>query len=330
MLRPVALFKNHVWLFFAILWCAGCDSKTARPVDTSELEPDGGAPDSSTDSGEWTQDIPDELHEDVVGDTPVDTIRLCNGSESLCDTQFNEVVFAATHNAMSNETDGWLAPNQNFPMKQQLEDGIRAMLIDTYFWNDLEVLCHGICEIGSRPLADAFAELVLFLEENPNEVVALLIEDHLDVDKTAAVFNETGLTNLVYTHTPNTPWPTLGEMIDAGTRVVVTAENQGPPPTWYHHMWDLVFDTPYSFKSVDEFSCELNRGDAENDLFLLNHWLSTPLPTQDGAKQVNQYDVLYTRAVQCMQTYGRKPNFVAVDFYSDGNLFDVVRDLNQL
>ena len=36
------------------------------------------------------------------------------------------------YNAMSNADDGWVAPNQTLPMKRQLEDGIRAMLIDTY------------------------------------------------------------------------------------------------------------------------------------------------------------------------------------------------------
>lgn len=37
--------------------------------------------------------------------------QLCNGHAALCDRRLDQVAFAATHNAMSNAEDGWLAPN---------------------------------------------------------------------------------------------------------------------------------------------------------------------------------------------------------------------------
>lgn len=318
-------------LLLTALGCFGCRSSSGPATGNDIVAQDSVVSDSFQDvgvgGGETVSGRADSGFSDT---TDVGTVRLCNGSATLCNKRFDEVTFAATHNAMSNEVDGWLAPNQTFPMKRQLEDGIRAMLIDTYFWGDEAMLCHGICELGSRPLVDALMELKVFLNDHPNEIVVLLIEDHLDVDKTVAVFNEAALTDQLYTHVPGMPWPTLGEMIDNDTRVVVSAESEGPPPQWYHHMWDLVFDTPYSFKTVADFNCDPNRGDPDNDLFLLNHWLSTPLPTRDGAKQVNQYDVLHARAIRCTEAFGRKPNFVAVDFYSEGDLFEVVRDLNRL
>jgi len=153
-----------------------------------------------------------------------------------------------------------------------------------------------------------------------------------ELEAKVADLETAGLASLAYTHPQGAPWPTLGEMIDAGTRLVVTAETAGPPPPWLHHVWDVAFDTPYTFVSQSDFSCALNRGSATNDLFLLNHWLSTSpplnLPTEDGAKQVNQRSILEARARQCQQETGHLPNFVAVDFYEDGDLFAVVDALN--
>ena len=66
-------------------------------------------------------------------------------------------------------------------------------------------------------------------------------------------------------------------MLKDGARIVVLAEQEGPPPAWYHHMWDLMQDTPFTFQSVAQMSCELLRGQQDNDLFLVNHWLQAPL-----------------------------------------------------
>ncbi len=63
-------------------------------------------------------------------------------------------------------------------------------------------------------------------------------------------------------------------------------------------------------------------------LFLVNHWLSGPLPQPDMAPQVNAYEVLYPRAAGCRDDSGQQPTLLAVDFYDDGDLFAVVDALN--
>ena len=40
-------------------------------------------------------------------------------------------------------------------------------------------LCHGFCELGARPLADALRDIRDFLVENPGEVVLIVIEDYV-------------------------------------------------------------------------------------------------------------------------------------------------------
>ena len=56
--------------------------------------------------------------------------RTCNGHPELCERPLNAITLATTHNA-SSESAGWIAPNQGFGITQQLEDGIRGMMLDT-------------------------------------------------------------------------------------------------------------------------------------------------------------------------------------------------------
>ena len=119
-------------------------------------------------------------------------------------------------------------------------------------------------------------------------------------------------------------------MIEADTRLVVTAEVAGPPPPWLHWIWDLAWDTPYTFTSLESFSCALGRGELDNAAFLLNHWLSTEagLPDASRASEANTAAVLLARVAECRDTMGRTPTFIAVDFYEQGDLFEVVEMLN--
>jgi len=58
----------------------------------------------------------------------------CNGSPMLCGRAVNEVVFPGAHNAMSNaEIAGWMFPHHEHGFARQLEDGIRALLIDVHY-----------------------------------------------------------------------------------------------------------------------------------------------------------------------------------------------------
>lgn len=252
----------------------------------------------------------------------------CNGHAELCDRRFDEVAFPGAHNAMSNADDGWQIPNQIHPIPRQLEDGVRVFLIDTHYFQGATWLCHSYCELGRIPLVDALAEFRVFLDAHPSEVLAFVIEDGISNADTEAAFVASGLAKYVYTHPPGAPWPTLRRMIEDGTRLLVMAEASGPPPAWYHYAYDLSWDTPYSFASEAEFSCALGRGRPENDLFQINHWLSTPFSLPENGQRVNGYDVLAARVERCRRESGRFPNFVVVDYVHIGDLFRVVDELN--
>jgi hypothetical protein len=67
-------------------------------------------------------------------EAPAVTPQTCNGYVALCTRTLNEVALAATHNSMASVTiPHWLFGQQDGTIKDQLDQGIRGLLIDTYY-----------------------------------------------------------------------------------------------------------------------------------------------------------------------------------------------------
>ncbi len=262
----------------------------------------------------------------------IDERTRCNGFQELCHRRFDEVVFPATHNAMSSKEKGWKIPNQEFGMKRQLEDGIRAMALDTHYDNGQPYLCHGVCSLGKTPLVEGLRLIVNFLDSHPHEVFSIIFENYISNADTEKAVISSGLIDYVHTHERGTPWPTLAEMIQSQKRVVIFSEKKKEKsrPRWYHYFWSEAWDTPFAAKEPSDLKCTLGRGNKKNALFLLNHFLTNPFASPKWAKKVNFNPFFLERARRCQQKNKQLPNFVMVDFYSIGDLFDVVAKLNGL
>jgi hypothetical protein len=237
------------------------------------------------------------------------------------------VTFPGTHNSMSNAEAGWIAPNQQYGLTRQLEDGIRGLMLDTYQWDGDLWLCHATCELGALPLADGLAEIRGFLDAHPREVIQIVFQDAIAIEDTRRALDEAGLGTALYAWDPSTD-PTLQDLIDREQNLIIGLESGSSDGTGIHAAWNLWMDTPYSFSDPSEFSCDLNRGQAENPLFLVNHWLSDPLPSPSNGQEVNIAEVLETRARACADSWGRPVNFLGVDFYDQGDLIEVVDRIN--
>jgi hypothetical protein len=60
--------------------------------------------------------------------------RACNGSPALCSRPLNEVIFPGTHNSYAaSDQPGWYFASQTYPISRQLQDGVRAFLIDIHY-----------------------------------------------------------------------------------------------------------------------------------------------------------------------------------------------------
>jgi hypothetical protein len=72
-------------------------------------------------------------------DAPASDPDTCNGSAALCDRGLADVALPGTHNAMSaaNQPD-YLFPQQDAPIADQLDDGVRALFIDAHYGTRVE------------------------------------------------------------------------------------------------------------------------------------------------------------------------------------------------
>lgn len=196
-------------------------------------------------------------------------------------------------------------------------------------------LCHALCVLGSTAWEPLMVQIRSWLDHHPREVITFILQDEVTPSTTAEVFRESGLLRDVYTPTSSGAsagaWPTLGQMIDSGHRVVVMAENRGGGTRypWLMSAFHEVQDTPFDARTLSDFSCRLNRGPDTAPLFLVNHWLNQTLRVS-ASRQANSDAVLGARLDACQKERGLLPNFVAVDNYDQGDLFGQVRRLNGL
>lgn len=323
--------------------------------------------------------LPDD-HELAAVGSPSGTE--CNGHVELCDRAYDEVAYPATHNSMAAASEGWFFPEQPDGIIDQLDHGVRVLLIDSWYGRETdrpgviantdegraaaiaearqsfgdaavasalrlrnavglkprgpvsEYLCHGLCELGATPWLDSLRAVRTWLDAHPREVVTLFVQDEVSPADTAELFEQAGLLPSVYTPLDGAGWPTLGAMIESGKRLVVLMENGdgGTPYPWLLPGFEWSQDTPFLFRTPAGLSapasCAANRGDPTASLFLLNHWITDKSAEVTNAERVNARDVLLTRAQDCARERGLLPNYVAVDFYDRGNLFDVVDELN--
>ena len=94
-------------------------------------------------------------------------------------------------------------------------------------------LCHLYCELGATRAVDAFRGIDDYLRENPNEVIVLILEDHVDAADAIDVLRDSGLAHHALEWDPGEPLPTLREMIERKRNVLVLAEYEGGAEPWY-------------------------------------------------------------------------------------------------
>ena len=265
-------------------------------------------------------------------DDPVTIPPECNGALELCDRRYDEVAYPTTHNAMSNAADGWERPNQNVGIAAQLDDGVRGLMLDVHDWDDEPTLCHALCPLGSLPLVDGLRTIKSFLDRHRGEVVTIIFESYVPAADIAAAFDASGADHYVRAQAPGTAWPTLRELIDADQRLIVFTDNDGGGTyPWYMDVWAHAWETPFSAETTDDFVCDMNRGDRANELFIFNHFLTRTFAVPEEADTTNADPFLLDRARQCAADAGGDlPNFVTVDFYDQGDLFEAVNALNEL
>ncbi|MCO4769377.1 MAG: phosphatidylinositol-specific phospholipase C domain-containing protein [Deltaproteobacteria bacterium] len=274
---------------------------------------------------------PSELTPPEPDPDPTPAPRACNGDAALCGLPVDEVAFLRTHNSHASEERGYsqLSWNHYNAMPTQLTDGVRAVNMDVYLYEGQMVVCHGYCTLGLQRLDLILAELTDFLAANPDEVVLLSLQNEAPWADTLASLEAAGVGALGYSHTPGAPWPTLEEMLDGGTPLLISAG--GTPagaPDWLHRDGDLSWGDHWGAETPDDLDCEAENAPFDGGLYFFNNVLTAPIASPDLANQVNHDPDLSERLQACGAENGQIPNIISVDFYSLGDTLEAVRRLN--
>jgi hypothetical protein len=188
-------------------------------------------------------------------------------------------------------------------------------------------LCHTLCELGAEPLDAELDVLRRFVESHPRDVVVLFVEPYVPVGEIEGALRRTRLLSSAAVVRRDAPLPTLGELVDAGTPLVVLAEQDGGTRPWYLDGFSFAQDTPYSSRRADELTCARARGSADSPLLLVNHWIATFPPSRSRNAAIGG-TFLERRLARCKRERRLLPNLVAVDFYERSDVVPIARRLN--
>ena len=260
----------------------------------------------------------------------------CNGYESLCFKKYDEVAYLTTHNAYSSFEAGFYLPNQNFNITSQLNDGVRAFMLDVYSQNGTLMLYHSVDILGSSLFSDALNEFKIFIDQNPNEIITIILEDYSSFIELSDALSNAGIIEFLYEYDETEGWPNLQDMIDVDKRIVLFSDNDiEDAPSWFHFLWDHAVETHFNNELIEDFSCDFNRGDEQNALFILNHFITNyelvigNIELYNAqVEEVNSNPYFIERVYECLSEKDKFPNFITVDFYDVGNCLEVVNDLN--
>ncbi|KAM0717923.1 hypothetical protein Q7P37_006255 [Cladosporium fusiforme] len=281
---------------------------------------------------------------------------------SLKAHRYSEQTFIGTHNAAAIRTkeNNWsLSGNQYFNVSTQLNAGVRLLQAQGHRDpndGDRIRLCHFNCALmDGGSLDEHLATVREFLNRETEEVVTLLlVNTGVPLRVWTKAFFDAGLDILSYIPPADkrhgnmhiTDWPTINEMKATNKRLVTflsSGANEALNP-YLLPEFDYLFEMTFSIEAPDEYSCIPARphypgsGFVPDRLALVNHFLYAKFlgfrfPNASYAATTNsagfRVGELGEHAVSCRAAYGRRPNFLLVDFFSEGDVFAVEEGLNR-
>ena len=270
----------------------------------------------------------------------------CNGLVILCHRTYDDVTFPETHNSYSTHEDNiyYPASNHRTGFQAQWNDGMRAFMLDTHYLTTADQsvsnvrFCHGDSDRGFSPCTygavnpwDWLSGLESEMNSEDRDIVTLLIENYVEPDHLKEIFDDVGLSEMMYIHDMNDEWPTLIEMINMDKRLVVFWEQSGDSAhPYFHDFLTHSWTTNYADDDTSSMDCEKLRGDVNQPVFHMNNWLKNQAGLSDPnrAGEANDVDFMVERAIECIELHGKRPTFIAVDWWEEGDVVEAVERVN--
>ncbi|KAF7316279.1 PLC-like phosphodiesterase [Mycena indigotica] len=285
----------------------------------------------------------------------------CNGSPELCNRSYGNVTFIGSHDSFAFSKDKLaLSRDQTIDIPSQLNLGVRALQAQSHMKDGVLHFCHTSCILfDGGSVVNYLKTVKTFLDANPNEVLTLIFTNPEGVSPAKVwkpAFDEAGMTDLAFVPksipVKQSEWPTLGEMIDSGKRVVVfmDANAEGPESVpFILPEFQMIWETPFSVTDAN-FPCKIDRSGGPladiDHMYMINHSLNKNLVPSifgdlfgegiivsdpDNADRTNGVESIMANVNGCSPLAGnRSPNFILLDFVEKGDAFNVAKKLNGL
>lgn len=299
----------------------------------------------------------------AVAPAPTNT-RPCNNYPEFCNRKYSNITEVGAHNSPFVRA-GSAAANQQYPVINQLNDGIRFLQAQIQWPANATTgpphFCHTSCDLlDAGPIMDWLTTVRDWVASHPYDVVTILFGNgnYSKPEVYAPYIESTGILQYVYTP-PKAPmavddWPTLSSMILSGQRVVMFLDyeaNQTAYP-WLQDQMSNLWETP--FDPVDPvFPClqhrppGLSKPDAENRMYLMNHNLNVEVsllgnsilvPAVSELNKTNAAEgpgSVFWAAQNCMEAWdGHAPKILNVDYYNygsyPGSVFEAAAKVNNV
>ncbi|KAK4219420.1 PI-PLC X domain-containing protein 1 [Rhypophila decipiens] len=290
--------------------------------------------------------------------------RPCNNYPEFCNRKYSNITEVGAHNSPFVRA-GSAAANQQFPVTDQLNDGVRFLQAQIQWPENATTgpphLCHTSCDLlDAGPIMDWLTDIRNWVANHPYDVVTILFGNgnYSKAEVYAPYIESTGILQYVYTP-PKAPmavddWPTLSSMILSGQRVVMFLDyeaNQTAYP-WLQdqmsNLWETPFDpTDPTFPCLQHRPPGLSKPDAVNRMYLMNHNLNAEVsllgnsilvPAVSELNKTNAAEgvgSVFWAAENCMNMWdGHAPKILNVDYYNygsyQGSVFEAAAKINNV
>jgi hypothetical protein len=209
------------------------------------------------------------------------------------------------------------------------------------------------CIAGFSDPLEVLTGINQFLSDNPNEVILMpsriddntgggvvTFEEIYSVMQQVVDDQDKSMADRLYAHEDERePWPTLGKLIEEDKRILFFVYGGSEDcnrrcPAGFHDWYTYAAETESSFTSVGDIkddptgACEIALGEkGTRDFFGINVFID--FPSFESSAELNTESFLIERLETCSSQNGLDPNLLSVDFWSEGDVLEVVYAHNE-